>query len=79
MNYLGDWGKQFGLLAVEYENSGSEEKLNADPIQHLFELYVQANSKAKAEEERVKAGEVLEGESMNDKARAYFKKMEDGM
>ncbi|KAF3909741.1 hypothetical protein AA313_de0209653 [Arthrobotrys entomopaga] len=78
MNYLGDWGKQFGLLAVEYEESGSEEKLNEDPIQHLFELYVKANSKAKAEEERIKAGETIEGESMNDKARAYFKKMEDG-
>ncbi|KAF3936348.1 hypothetical protein ABW19_dt0210535 [Dactylella cylindrospora] len=78
MNYLGDWGKQFGLLAVEYEASGSEEKLNEDPIQHLFELYVKANTKAKAEEEKVKAGEALEGESMNDKARAYFKKMEDG-
>ncbi|EPS35744.1 hypothetical protein H072_10806 [Dactylellina haptotyla CBS 200.50] len=78
MNYLGDWGKQFGLLAVQYEDTGSEEKLNEDPIQHLFELYVEANSKAKAEEERIKAGETLEGESMNDKARAYFKKMEDG-
>ncbi|KAF3279362.1 hypothetical protein TWF132_000633 [Orbilia oligospora] len=78
MNYLGDWGKQFGLLAVEFEESGSEEKLNDDPIQHLFELYVTANTKAKAEEEKIKAGETLEGESMNDKARAYFKKMEDG-
>lgn len=78
MNYLGDWGKQFGLLAVEYEISGSEEKLNEDPIQHLFDIYVQANTKAKQEEERVKAGETLEGESMNDKARAYFKRMEDG-
>ncbi|KAJ6261364.1 cytoplasmic arginine--tRNA ligase [Drechslerella dactyloides] len=78
MNYLGDWGKQFGLLAVEYEISGSEEKLNEDPIQHLFDIYVQANTKAKEEEERVKAGETLEGESMNDKARAYFKRMEDG-
>lgn len=78
MNYLGDWGKQFGLLAVEYEASGSEEKLNEDPIQHLFELYVKANTRAKADEEKIKAGQAIEGESMNDLARAYFKRMEDG-
>ncbi|EWC47327.1 cytoplasmic arginine--tRNA ligase [Drechslerella stenobrocha 248] len=78
MNYLGDWGKQFGLLAVEYEASGSEEKLNEDPIQHLFDIYVKANNRVKEEEAQVKDGVALEGESMNDKARAYFKKMEDG-
>lgn len=44
MNYLGDWGKQFGLLAVGYEMFGSEESLRMDPIQHLYEVYVKVNS-----------------------------------
>ncbi|KAJ2024677.1 arginyl-tRNA synthetase, partial [Coemansia sp. S610] len=66
MNYLGDWGKQYGLLAVGFERFGNEEKLVADPILHLFEVYVAISAAAK------------EDDSLNDRARAYFKSMEDG-
>ncbi|KAF9357677.1 hypothetical protein BGX26_003307 [Mortierella sp. AD094] len=66
MNYLGDWGKQYGLLAVGFERYGSEEKLLEDPIKHLFDVYVKINQDAK------------ENEAVHDEARAYFKKMEDG-
>ena len=44
MNYLGDWGKQFGLLAVGFEKFGKEELLEHDPIQHLYEVYVKINT-----------------------------------
>jgi len=44
MNYLGDWGKQFGLLAVGFEMLGKEESLEKDPIQHLYEVYVKVNT-----------------------------------
>src|SRR5271170_504295 len=44
MNYLGDWGKQFGLLAVGFELFGTEELLEKDPIQHLYEVYVKVNT-----------------------------------
>ena len=44
MNYLGDWGKQFGLLAVGFEKYGSEARLEEDPIQHLYEVYVKVNT-----------------------------------
>ena len=43
MNYLGDWGKQYGLLAVGYEKYGSEEELQKDAIRHLFDVYVKIN------------------------------------
>ncbi|KAF9433543.1 hypothetical protein BGZ76_009301 [Entomortierella beljakovae] len=66
MNYLGDWGKQYGLLAIGYERYGSEQKLLEDPIKHLFDVYVQINVDAK------------ENEAVHDEARAYFKKMEEG-
>ncbi|KAH3899254.1 Arginine--tRNA ligase, cytoplasmic [Saccharomycodes ludwigii] len=73
MNYLGDWGKQFGLLAVGFERYGSEEALTKDPINHLFEVYVRVNKDIEAED-----ASLPESESTNGKARAYFKKMEDG-
>ncbi|KAJ3287745.1 hypothetical protein HK104_008471 [Borealophlyctis nickersoniae] len=43
INYLGDWGKQYGLLAVGYDKYGSDEALKRDPIRHLFEVYVKIN------------------------------------
>lgn len=49
MNYLGDWGKQYGLLAVGFDKYGSEEELKADPIKHLFEIYVKVNDDGRAE------------------------------
>lgn len=69
INYLGDWGKQFGLLAVGFKKYGSEEKLVADPINHLFEVYVKINKDIETE------GEDSE---TNEAARLYFKRMEDG-
>ncbi|KAJ2383260.1 arginyl-tRNA synthetase, partial [Coemansia sp. RSA 2611] len=66
MNYLGDWGKQYGLLALGFMRFGSEEELVADPIKHLFEVYVKVGTEAE------------EDESIHEEARAYFKKMEDG-
>ena len=66
MNYLGDWGKQYGLLAVGFARHGNEEALQADPIKHLYEVYVKINRDAEADP------------SIHDEARAYFKKMEEG-
>ena len=73
MNYLGDWGKQFGLLAVGFDRYGDEAKLAADPIHHLFEVYVRINKDIEEEGDSLP----LE-ESTNGKAREYFKRMEDG-
>lgn len=73
MNYLGDWGKQFGVLAVGYDRYGDDEKLAKDPIHHLFEVYVRVNKDITDE------GDSLpDAESTNGKAREYFRKMEDG-
>ncbi|XP_061479277.1 probable arginine--tRNA ligase, mitochondrial isoform X2 [Rhineura floridana] len=53
INYLGDWGMQFGLLGAGFQQFGSEEKLKSNPLRHLFEVYVQVN-KASEEEESIK-------------------------
>ncbi|KAM9155309.1 putative arginine--tRNA ligase, mitochondrial isoform 4-T4 [Pangshura tecta] len=53
INYLGDWGMQFGLLGAGFQQFGNEEQLQSNPLQHLFEVYVQVN-KAAAEDENIK-------------------------
>lgn len=65
-NYLGDWGKQYGLLALSFELYGESEQLEKHPIKHLFELYVRINKEAKTDE------------TVHERAREYFKKMELG-
>lgn len=65
-NYIGDWGKQFGLLAVGYNRYGDKQELETNAIKHLFEIYVRINAEAEKEP------------SIHDEARAFFKRMEDG-
>ncbi|OQE28965.1 hypothetical protein PENFLA_c004G04803 [Penicillium flavigenum] len=99
MNYLGDWGKQYGLLANGFKYFGNEEALVKDPINHLFDVYVKVNRQVSEQEgpikelkEQIKAKKEksedvaeLEAElaklvdvSEDEKARRYFKSMEDG-
>lgn len=40
-----------GILGVGFKRFGSEEKLLADPIHHLFEVYVQINRIIEEEKE----------------------------
>ncbi|KAK2609020.1 arginyl-tRNA synthetase [Conoideocrella luteorostrata] len=84
MNYLGDWGKQYGLLALAYQRNGDEEALKKNPIDHLFKLYVQINSEMTAEKDLIEAQkkegknvEALEAASLDEQARQYFKRMTD--
>lgn len=84
INYLGDWGKQYGLLALGYERYGNEEALEKDPINHLFEIYVKISAELAAEKERFKALETegkditdLKNEGLDEQARRYFKAMSD--
>jgi arginyl-tRNA synthetase len=84
INYLGDWGKQYGLLALAYEKYGDEEALTKDPINHLFQLYVRINTEMSAEKEQIEKrkqdGEdvtELEANSLDEQARRYFKSMTD--
>ncbi|PGH12123.1 arginine-tRNA ligase [Polytolypa hystricis UAMH7299] len=54
MNYLGDWGKQYGLLANGFRLYGNEEELTKDPINHLFDVYVKINKDVSAQEGPIK-------------------------
>jgi arginyl-tRNA synthetase len=47
INYIGDWGKQFGLLATGFKRFGDPAR-RAD-AKHLVEVYVRANKEADLE------------------------------
>lgn len=46
LNYLGDWGAQFGRLLAGYKKFGDEKKLQRNPINYLLDIYVKANKKS---------------------------------
>lgn len=45
INYLGDWGTQFGYILLGYDKFGNEKKLLEKPINYLLSIYVKANKK----------------------------------
>lgn len=61
MNYLGDWGTQFGKLLFGYQKFGSEKKLHENPVKHLLEIYIKVSKNKRYEKE----------------SRKWFKKLED--
>lgn len=65
-NYIGDYGTQFGTMIAAYKLWGDDDKLKANPIQELLDLYVRYNTEAS------------ENEEMMDAAREEFKNLEEG-
>lgn len=66
INYIGDYGTQFGVMIAAYKLWGDKEAIDADPINELLKLYVRYNSEAE------------DDPSMMDAARAEFRNLEEG-
>ncbi len=66
LNYLGDWGTQYGKLLYAYKNWGDEKVVKEDPLNELLKLYVKFHQ------------EVETDPSLEDKGREEFKKLEEG-
>ncbi|OYR99269.1 arginine--tRNA ligase [Lactobacillus taiwanensis] len=66
INYLGDYGTQFGKLITAYRLWGNEEDVKKDPINNLFHYYVKFHEEAEKDPK------------LEDEGRAAFKKLENG-
>jgi len=65
INHIGDWGTQFGKLAVAYKKWG-KKPIEQHSIDELLELYVRFHT------------EVETDASLEDEGRVAFKKLEEG-
>ncbi len=66
INHLGDWGTQFGKLIVAYKRWGSEEAVKEKGIEELMRIYVLFHQEAEKDP------------ALEDEARSWFVKMEQG-
>lgn len=67
INYLGDWGKQYGVLALGFDRFGSEEELARNPIGHLYNIYVKISNIQREQQEAVQQKEEkLKESEVND-------------
>ncbi len=74
INYLGDWGTQFGKLIVAYRKWGSREAVIEGGIDKLVELYVRINNAIKGDPENGVPADT----ALADASRAEFHKLEMG-
>ena len=74
INYLGDWGTQFGKLIVAYKRWGDRALIEQGGVDELVKLYVRINNEIKAEED---ASEDKKS-PLGDESRAEFAKLEHG-
>lgn len=66
INYLGDWGTQFGKLITAYRMWGSRESVENGGIDELVSLYVRFHEEAES------------NAALGDRAREEFAKLEHG-
>ena len=66
INYVGDWGTQFGKMMVAYKKWGDRKTVEEGGVDALVDLYVRINNA------------IPDDPSLADEARAEFCKMEQG-
>lgn len=65
VNYLGDYGTQFGMLICAYKKWGDKKKIEENPIKELLKLYVRINEEAENDEK------------VKNECRYWFKELEN--
>lgn len=73
INHLGDWGTQFGKQIVAYKNWSSRKAVEEGGIAELLRVYIKFD-----EENRNEIYSTGKEPSLQEEARAWFAKMEQG-
>ena len=75
-NHVGDWGTQFGKVICAIKKWGNEQKIekSENPVEELVQLYVKFHNLAEVESQ----AEAELNSALEDEARLWFKKLEDG-
>lgn len=66
LNYLGDWGTQFGKMIVSYKKWVDDSIRGKETVENLLDLYIKFHEMAETDK------------SLEIEARAEFKKLEEG-
>ncbi|MEG1805336.1 MAG: arginine--tRNA ligase [Clostridia bacterium] len=66
INHLGDWGTQFGKLISAFKRWGDKDKIEKGGVREMLKIYVKFHDEADKDD------------SLNEEARMYFKRIEDG-
>lgn len=66
INHLGDWGTQFGKLISAFKRWGDKKVIENGGVREMLKIYVKFHKEAEKDD------------SLNDEARMYFKRIEDG-
>ncbi|MBQ8529164.1 MAG: arginine--tRNA ligase [Clostridia bacterium] len=81
INYLGDWGTQFGKLIAAYKKWGDKATVEPGGVDELVKLYVRVNNEIGREEAASLEGKpegTPKHSALADEARAEFAKLEHG-
>ncbi|KAI1086726.1 arginyl-tRNA synthetase [Rostrohypoxylon terebratum] len=85
LNFLGDWGKELGLLGVGWKKFGSEEAFQENPMGHLHYIYEKINEQFKPEKENSRKARdegrdtaEIERQGIFAERDGFSKRMEDG-
>ncbi|KAK8060516.1 arginyl-tRNA synthetase [Apiospora saccharicola] len=84
MNYLGDFGKNLALFAVGWDKYGSEEALEANPLEHIMDVFVKIEADFKPEMDASKQAKnenkstaEIESQGIFAERDGFFKRLED--
>lgn len=65
-NHIGDWGTQYGKLFYAIQKWGDEKKINNNPIEELYRLYVKFHKRAEKDP------------GLEEEGRKCFRRLEEG-
>lgn len=77
INYLGDWGTQFGKLITAFEKYGDDQTLEKEGIRHLLDIYVKYHKEENEELDAIARKWFQLMETGDKKALAYWKRFRD--